>query len=165
MGGYESWIDSCPLRYASSGGDQHKRDIRGTWLLSILAGYIATLTSPRCAATEVSPQILGMGKIVSEDALRWALAGMSASESQMWLRPQLLSSVRTALKTPWIRDIDTAVKTLFGQQSGAEVSYNPHQPGRPSHALHTYYGAACTWFWMWWFAPASSTRRLMRVLD
>ena len=26
-GVYESWIDSCPLRYAnSSGGDQHKRD-------------------------------------------------------------------------------------------------------------------------------------------
>jgi hypothetical protein len=64
---------------------------------------------------------------------------MSASASRDWLRPQLLSSARAALDTPWILDIDTTVKTLFGQQSGAEVSYNPHKPGRPSHALHTYY--------------------------
>jgi hypothetical protein len=47
--------------------------------------------------------------------------------------------VRAALETPWILDIDTTVKTLFGKQEGAEVSYNPHKPGRPSHALHTYY--------------------------
>ncbi len=39
-GVYESWIDGCPLRYAtSSGGDQHKRDVLGTWFLSILAGH------------------------------------------------------------------------------------------------------------------------------
>jgi hypothetical protein len=64
---------------------------------------------------------------------------MSADESQDWLRPQLLSSVQAALDSPWILDIDTTIKTLFGQQSGAEVSYNPHKPGRPSHAFHTYF--------------------------
>jgi hypothetical protein len=31
------------------------------------------------------------------------------------------------------------IKPMFGKQSGAEVSYNPHKPGRPSHALHTYW--------------------------
>ncbi|MHB1673818.1 MAG: hypothetical protein ACYCSP_06160, partial [Acidobacteriaceae bacterium] len=40
-----------------------------------------------------------------------------------------------ALDAPWILDIDTTIKTLFGKQSGAEVSYNPHKPGRPSHAF------------------------------
>ena len=80
-----------------------------------------------------------MSKIVSEDALRRALARMSATESQNWLRPQLLFSVESALDTPWILDIDTTIKTLFGRQSGADVSYNPHKPGRPSHALHTYF--------------------------
>jgi len=53
--------------------------------------------------------------------------------------PQLLSSVEAALNRPWILDIDTTIKTLFGKQSGADVSYNPHKPGRPSHALHTYF--------------------------
>jgi hypothetical protein len=64
-----------------------------------------------------------MSKIVSEDALRRALGRMSADESQSWLRPQLLASVQGALDTPWILDIDTTVKTLFGKQSGAEISY------------------------------------------
>ena len=31
------------------------------------------------------------------------------------------------------------IKPIFGKQSGAEVSDNPHKPGRPSHALHTYW--------------------------
>jgi hypothetical protein len=31
-----------------------------------------------------------------------------------------------------------AVKPLYGKQEGALVGYNPHKPGRPSHAYHTY---------------------------
>ena len=34
--------------------------------------------------------------------------------------------------------MDSTVKTLYGHQEGAEVGYNPHKPGRPSHAYHTY---------------------------
>ena len=30
------------------------------------------------------------------------------------------------------------MKPLYGHQEGAEVGYNPHKPGRPSHSLHTY---------------------------
>ena len=40
--------------------------------------------------------------------------------------------------TPWILDIDTTVKPLYGKQQGAVVSYNPKKPGRPSHSYHTY---------------------------
>jgi hypothetical protein len=135
---YESWVESCPLTY-SSGNASRKRDVLGTWFLSILAGHhrYAHITGLR--GDGVSPQLLGMSKIVSEDALRRALARMSAAESQNWLRPELLASVQAALNTPWILDIDTTIKTLFGKQSGADVSYNPHKPGRPSHALHTYF--------------------------
>src|ERR1035437_1706245 len=137
-GVYESWLSSCPLSY-TSGNAPHKRDVLGTWFLSILAGHhrYAHITGLR--GDGVSPQVLGMSKIVSEDALRRALARMSADESRDWLRPHLLTSVQAALNSPWILDIDTTIKTLFGKQSGAEVSYNPHPPGRPSHALHTYF--------------------------
>jgi len=31
------------------------------------------------------------------------------------------------------------VKPLYGHQEGAEVGYNPHKPGRPSHTYHTYF--------------------------
>ena len=37
-GVYESWVNSCPLRY-TSGNAPHKRDVLGTWFLSILAGH------------------------------------------------------------------------------------------------------------------------------
>jgi hypothetical protein len=135
---YESWVNSCPLTYGSANAS-HKRDVLGTWFLSILSGQHRYAHVTALRGDGVSPQILGMSKIVSEDTLRRALARMSADQSQNWLRPQLLSSVRAALDSPWILDIDTTIKTLFGQQSGAEVSYNPHKPGRPSHALHTYF--------------------------
>ena len=29
-------------------------------------------------------------------------------------------------------------KLLYGHQEGAEIGYNPHKPGRPSHTYHTY---------------------------
>ncbi len=137
-GVYDSWLESCPLSYIS-GNAPGKRDVLGTWFLSILAGHrrYAHITGLR--GDGVSPQILGMSKIVSEDSLRRSLARMSAEQSRDWLRPQLLSSVQAALNSPWILDIDTTIKTLFGKQSGAEVGYNPHKPGRPSHALHTYW--------------------------
>jgi hypothetical protein len=66
---YESWVSSCPLSY-SSGIVSHKRDVVGTWFLSILAGHhrYAHITGLR--GDGVSPQILGMSKIVSEDSLR-----------------------------------------------------------------------------------------------
>ncbi|WP_396957610.1 hypothetical protein [Nitrosomonas sp.] len=35
---------------------------------------------------------------------------------------------------PWILDIDTKIKPLYGKQEGAVVSYNPKKPGRPSHS-------------------------------
>ena len=137
-GVYESWVSSCPLTYNSPNAPS-KRDVLGTWLLAILAGHnrYAHITGLRGDA--VSPQILGMNKIISEDALRRALSRMSAEQSSTWLCPQLLGSVQSALSTPWILDIDTTIKPLYGKQDGAQVSYNPHKPGRPSHALHTYW--------------------------
>jgi hypothetical protein len=46
--------------------------------------------------------------------------------------------VAPLLDAPWILDIDTTVKPLYGKQEGAVVSYNPKKPGRPSHSYHTY---------------------------
>lgn len=51
----------------------------------------------------------------------------------------LAESVHEALTTLWILDCDTTIKALYGHQDGAEVSYNPKKPGRPSHVLHTYW--------------------------
>jgi len=71
--------------------------------------------------------------------MRRGLGRIESAASETWLKSHLLRSVSVALNTPWILDIDTTIKTLFGKQQGAEVGYNPHKPGRPSHALHTYW--------------------------
>ena len=42
------------------------------------------------------------------------------------------------LDAPWILDVDVTIKPLYGKQQGAVVGYNPHKPGRPSHAYHSY---------------------------
>ncbi|MCX7112524.1 MAG: hypothetical protein NTX45_20825 [Proteobacteria bacterium] len=64
----DSWIEDCPLTYLSPNAPA-KRDLPGTWLLSILAGHkrYAHVTSIRCDG--VNPGLMGMGKVVSEDAL------------------------------------------------------------------------------------------------
>ena len=55
------------------------------------------------------------------------------------VQPQLKHSIAQTTATPWILDCDTTIKVLYGKQDGAVVSYNPHKPGRPSHAIHTYW--------------------------
>src|SRR6201999_2879841 len=42
---------------------------------------------------------------------------------------------------PWILDVDVTVKSIYGRQEGAELGHNPHKPGRPSHAYHSYFMA------------------------
>ena len=58
-----------------------------------------------------------------------------------WLRGHILDSISPALALPWILDIDTTVKPLYGHQQGAEIGYNPQKPGRPSHTYHSYFVA------------------------
>jgi hypothetical protein len=55
-----------------------------------------------------------------------------------WLPNHLDYSTTPLLSEPWVLDMDSTVKTLYGHQESAEIGYNPHQPGRPSHAYHTY---------------------------
>jgi hypothetical protein len=61
------------------------------------------------------------------------------AKSTAWMDSALSESVREALHTPWVLNIDTTIKPLFGHQAGAEIGYNPTKPGRPSHTLHTYW--------------------------
>lgn len=50
----------------------------------------------------------------------------------------MADAVRPLLREPWILDVDTTVKPLYGEQEGAVTGYNPSKPGRPSHSYHSY---------------------------
>jgi hypothetical protein len=57
----------------------------------------------------------------------------------VWLKTHLNDSYGALLDESWILDVDTTVKLSYGHQEDARVGYNPTKPGRPSHALHSYF--------------------------
>lgn len=113
-------------------------DVLGTWMLSILAGHKRYAHVTVIRGDGVNPGLLEMNKVISEDALRRALSAIPEDKGLTWLDRHLSDSVIPLLDVPWILDIDTTVKPLYGKQEGAVVSYNPKKPGRPSHSYHTY---------------------------
>jgi Transposase DDE domain group 1 len=133
----DPWIKECPL-YLVSPNAPSKQDVLGTLLLSILAGHkrYAHVTAIRC--DQVNPSLLGMSKIVSEDSLRRALLKIVEEEGISWLQKHLYRCYQPLLEVPWVLDVDTTVKVLYGKQEGAVVGYNPKKPGRPSHTYHTF---------------------------
>ena len=134
---FDAFVADCPLHYTSPNAPK-KRDVLGTAMLSILSGHkrYAHIAALRC--DNVLPELLGMNKIVSEDAVRRAFAAVDEDEGAVWLRRHLDYCTSPLLAEPWILDIDTTVKPLYGHQEGAVVGYNPKKPGRPSHCYHTY---------------------------
>jgi len=133
---FDAFVADCPLRYTSPNAPK-KRDVLGTAMLSMLSGHkrYAHIAALRCDS--VLPELLGMNKIVSEDAVRRAFAAIDEDDGAVWLRRISIIAVRRFLR-PWILDIDTTVKPLYGHQEGAVIGYNPKKPGRPSHSYHTY---------------------------
>ena len=153
---FERWLKSCPLSYASPNAPELV-DVLGTWMLSILDGHCRYAHVGALRGDGVVPSILGMSKIIGDDSLRRALGAIApepddkhtaeqraAQQAQLarsvqWMQEQLKHSIAQATATAWILDCDTTIKVLYGKQDGAVVSYNPHKPGRPSHAIHTYW--------------------------
>lgn len=153
---FARWLGGCPMAYSSPNAPEAV-DVLGTWMLSILDGQRRYAHVSGLRGDEVAPQILGMNKIISDESLRRALAHLAPNQakpysaeeraaraaqlakSTAWMDTALSESSREALRKPWILDVDTTIKLLYGHQAGAEVGYNPTKPGRPSHTLHTYW--------------------------
>src|SRR5271157_888954 len=115
---FDAWVADCPLAFTSPNAPK-KRDLLGTVLLSVLAGHrrYAHITTLRCDA--VNPPLLGMTKVVSEDAVRRALSKIEAEAGRAWLQNHLDYCTTPLLGEPWVLDMDSTVKTLYGHQEGA----------------------------------------------
>ncbi len=135
---FTPWVEQCPLERRSPNAPA-KVDLLGTLMLSVLAGQrrYAHITAIR--ADGVNPALLGMSRVLSEDAVRRAFMSADEPACAAWLQNQLQHSYGPLLYEPWILDVDTTVKPLFGHQEGAVVGFNPLKPGRPSHTYHTYF--------------------------
>lgn len=137
-GVFDRWVEECPLSYSSPNASS-KRDVLGTLMLGILSGSKRYAHIAGIRGDAVAAHALGMSGVVSEDSVRRALKAVELPDSEPWMRKALMDSVRDALHQPWVLDLDATIKPLYGHQEGAEVGYNPHKPGRPSHVLHTFW--------------------------
>jgi len=134
---FDAWVADCPL-HLSSPNALSNRDVLGTLLLSVLAGHrrYAHIASLRC--DPVNPALLGMERVMAEDSVRRCLAKIEEAKGLAWLQGHLDFCVGPLLGEPWVLDMDSTIKPLYGHQEGAEVGYNPGKHGRPSHCYHTY---------------------------
>src|SRR5262252_11198538 len=89
-------------------------------------------------ADGVLPELLGLTRVMSDDAVRRGLKAIPESEGIPWLSGHLDYCTAPLLGEGWVLDADTTIKPLYGHQEGAELGYNPKKPGRPSHVYHSY---------------------------
>lgn len=133
---YADWVNGCPLQYDSPNAPK-KVNVLGTWVLATLGGACRYAHVTALRGDQVNPPGLGMEKVVSEDSLRRAFQDQDATAVAQWQTQALAAVYEPGLDQPWICDLDVTIKPIFGHQEGAEIGYNPHKPGRPSHAYHT----------------------------
>jgi hypothetical protein len=135
---FDVWVNDCPLLYTSPNAPA-KRDVLGTILPAVPAGHWRYAHMSAIRGDGVNPALLGMTKVMSEDAIRRAVKALPEAESGAWMKKHLRNSYEPLLEEPWALDIDTTVKVLYGHQEDARTGYNPSKPGRPSHAYHSYF--------------------------
>jgi hypothetical protein len=138
---WQQWVADCPLAYRSPNAPP-KQDILGTLLLSVLAGHKRYAHVTTIRSDSVTPGLLGMQRVRSEDAVRRAFQQGAAEDYARWLARHLSHTYEELLNEPWILDMDGTVKPLYGHQEQAVLGYNPTKCGRPSHVYQTYFIAA-----------------------
>jgi len=136
LGGcFDNLCNTAPLHPASNNAAP-VRDVLGTALLAILSQHTRYAHIAALRNDPVCPALLGMGKTVSEDTVRRGLARICEAGLDAWLAPHAFATCMPLLHEPYVLDIDSSVKPIYGRQEGAEIGYNPKKPGRPSHVLH-----------------------------
>ena len=130
---FAGWVADCPLMFASPNAPS-KRDLLGTVLLSVLSGHYryAHITTLRCDA--VNPRLLGMKKVMSEDAVRRGLAKIDEAAGLAWLRTHLDYCSSPLLSEPWVLDMDSTIKPLVWAPGRGDGGLQPAKPGAPRTA-------------------------------
>lgn len=135
---FSNWVSSAPLYYTSNNAPS-VQDILGTLMLSVLVGHKRYCNIEQLYGDKVCAEVLGLSKLCSDDSSRRGVKRMDESEALSWLDQSLKDSYGPMIQRPWILDLDSTVKTIFGNQEGGAIGYNPKHPGRPSYSFHSYF--------------------------
>ena len=133
---FDKLVEEAPLVYTSNNAPE-RRDVLGTAVLGIVDGakrfrHFDSLTGDR-----VSAETFGLTKTMSCDSVRRGLRKMDAKAGLAWAFRQNVRCLAPVLPERYVLDLDPTVKTVYGEQEGAEVGYNPHKKGHKSHCYHT----------------------------
>jgi hypothetical protein len=137
-GRWSELLADTPLKYEGNQGSG-ALNVFGTLMLSVLSGHYRYAHIDSVRGDGVNPPLLDMDKVVSSDTVRRGLKRIDPDDGVEWLEKHLVGSIAPALVLPWILDIDTTVKPIYGHQEGAEKGFNAKKPGRPSHNYHSYF--------------------------
>src|SRR5277367_3994728 len=83
-GRFDALVADCPLTYTSHNKPE-VRDILGTVVLGILAGYWRYAHFTALRGETVSAELLGMQRIRSEDSVRRGLSKIDGEQGAKWL--------------------------------------------------------------------------------
>src|SRR5260370_4034052 len=121
---FDAFVADCPLHYTSPNAPK-KRDVLGTAMLAMLAGHKRYAHIAALRGDEVLPELLGMSRIVSEDAVRRAVAASGGEACARWRRRHL----DYCLEPPPAGDrslyVETPVKPLYRRQGRGGLGHNP----------------------------------------
>ncbi len=76
--------------------------------------------------------VMGMTRVPGEDAFPRLVKRLPRATARQWLG-WTERELSAALPRAFVADWEATVNPRDGHQEEAEVGYNPHQPGRPSH--------------------------------
>jgi len=93
--------------------------------------------------------------------VRRAFAAIEEEAGAGWLRGHLDHCMEPLLSEPWILDVDTTVKPLYGRQEGAWSGTIRESPGDRAIAITPIRWRAHDWCLMWMCARATNMRPIM----
>ena len=139
---FDRLVEDAPFVYTSPNAPR-VRDVVGTMVLAILAGFRRYRHIERIRNDTACAELLGMTKVMSDESVRRVLKNCDEAMLDAWLTRHEREVTESLLQFAYVLDVDNTVKTVYGHQEGAELGYNPHKPGRPSYNYHTFFiGAA-----------------------
>jgi hypothetical protein len=87
-GVFDALVADCPLDYTSPNAP-NKRDVLGTAVLSMLSGHKRYAHMAALRADGVLPELLGLRRVMSEDAVRRGLKAIPEVQGIPWLSGHL----------------------------------------------------------------------------
>jgi hypothetical protein len=147
-GAFDALVADCPL-YRTSPNAPSNRDVLSTLVLSVLAGHKRYAHVTALRADAVLPELLGIERILSEDAVRRGLAAIEEEAGTAWLRRHLDRCTEPLLGEGWVLDPTPPSSRSTAIRKAPCSATTPRSPAAPATPTTPSSCPACAWCWMW----------------